>query len=630
MPFVPDKAYGGARRGFVPDRKRGATPGFVPDRPSTITATSNFIPDEERAVGLFGTKFGTKERPFPFLSPEVSEAAMIAAREPAKMARTGLSSLLQLAPKPETPSVGVNFLRQIPQVGAEFAAGMIEPESAIVGGLGKYVVGPVVRSGLFKETVNKGAKVVPDWLKRLTTYRFGQPEGYKELAEGRIVKIGLGGEKAKEVGQELSKDISRGKQLRTGQILKGGISTSQREAPLRTLAEKARTELTAKASEAVDEGLLNEDKFMANVKEYMPRLYRKYESAKSGLPELFGTKPQRVIGKRFLKKGEIPEPVREIMGEIKEPAYPVAKGIAQLTHDVETAKLFKSVAGNDEWTSDTAREGFVKIAGETKKLGALANKYVHPEIARDIQQILKIPGEFEKYFNDIVGAWKFGKVVLNPSTHARNMMSNSILLDMSGVELHQQPKLLGMAVKEMRSKGKYFTEAKESGLLGQEFVGGEIKGLLDNFDKPASTIFGKAMNVVRGTGQAAAKTYQAEEQLFKMAKFISERERGAGIKAATKEAEKWLFNYGKVSPAVEALRKSPLGAPFITFTSKAMPRVVETLANNPMRLYKYKILFDSMENVANQTLSFVCQVLQCLPTAKYKTSPMSAIYHYHL
>lgn len=571
---------------------------------------------EETADGLFGTKMGTRESPLPVVSDivgkltgvspqDASNAIMVAAREPGRLARKGFDFIPNV-PEAQHRSAALNFLQNLAggteKVAKEVTASMVDPESAVVAGAGE-ILRPLAKAPFVQKGIAKAGEFAAEklpTLSRFLTYRFGQPAAYKEMAEQRIANIGAGAEKAGETGTALSEGLSRAEQLRTGQILKGGVSVSAKEQPLRQIAKTARDQLTSLGSEAVSEGLLDQNTFLKNVKEYMPRLYRKYESAAGGgAAELFGSKPQRILGKRFLQREEIPEAVRSFMGEIKEPAYPVARGIAQLTHDVETAKLFRNVATNPDWASATPMKDFVQL-DSTKRLGALAGKYVHPEIARDINEIIKIPSTAEKVYKDILHAWKFGKVVLNPATHARNMMSNAILLDMSGVELHQQPALIARALKEVTSKGTFFKEAKEANLLGHEFSNTEIKGFIDNFDKPAETIFGKLMNIPKKSASFLGRTYQGEEQVFKLAKFIHGREAGLGVKEAADQAEKWLFNYDKVSPFIKKLRSHYAGAPFVTFTSKALPVVAETALKNPMKIYKYKILFDSMENMARE------------------------------
>lgn len=911
------------------------------------------VPEKKiKTPGLFGTSLGENTEWMSLL------------RTPANMARTGLGKVVDKIVPPQTPNsmilsnqdVTRNVLRTGLDVGAEFTASYADPETAVVAGLGKMVT-PILQSPIVKKGVEKVAAKIPDYLKRPVIYRFGQPEAYVEAAEGRINTIQKGAEKAKELGKNLSDGLSKAEQIRLGQIVKGGVSVSQREAPLRAAAGPAREELTRLGKQAVDEGLLSNETFLKNVETYMPRTYRKWEkkgyfqspmaqgakakldstklkefddaysktatpgeavetqfirnnldqfeetykaaakkemntqranlvsadlpktmdvqgrakftpelsgprhegssafaktyykkllndpdtkhldvaisaglsgagktsglklagpklddyaaiydtnlsnfksgqkiidqalesnptrnvsvfyterdpitsfidgvyyrfkthperrivpidayistmeskatvkklaeyyarnpkvkfrfidntgkkgSAKvvaidklpewkytkaevkerlnafieqkvatgeitesqakaftlsgrngsgdlrrisqgSGSPESaslspsnpqlepklktspfsspgismpaegssfatspikqFGSKPIRIIGQRFKQRGDIPEDVRTAMGEIKEPAYPVARGVAQLTHDVETAKLFNNVSKNPEWSSSVPKGDFVQISGTSKKLGSLSGKYVHPEIARDINDIVRVKGTAEKVYGDLLSKWKFGKVVLNPATHSRNMMSNSIMLDLSGVDLVSQPRILSKSLSELRSKGAYYKEAKDANLLGSEFVGGEIGKLLDNFEKPAETTFGKLLNVVRETGDKVGDIYQAEDQWFKLAKFISEREKGATVKEAAKEAEKWLFNYSKVSPAVDKLRKSPLGMPFITFTAKAAPRVLETAVKNPLRLYKYKMLFNAIEKIAQEKTGITDQEIKTI------------------
>lgn len=610
MPFVPDKTAG-----FVPDKPK-ATKGFIPDG---TAATSSFVHDTKAnsTEGLFGTKLGTAERPLwgtgllaravGVPKEDAATALLTAAREPGRRSREGFNTLTDtLLPATNSSSIVKSnsditrdVLRGMFQGAGDFMASSIDPESGLVAS-----IGPTVK--LFSTPVSKAAKYIggkiaekAPALARPFVYRFGQPELYKELADTRIGKIGLGAEKAQELGSQLSEGLSKVEQLRAAQIMKGSISVSKREAGLRKAALSAREELIRAGGEAVDQGLLNEDTYYNNLKTYMPRFYRAFEEKASGLSELFGSKPQRIGGQRFLKRGEITEEMRKFLGEIKEPAYPVARGIAQLTHDVETAKLFHAVADNPSWSSIKAVEGFTKMES-TKRLGPLAGKWVHPEIARDINEMIRVPTYAEKVYKDILHAWKFGKVVLNPATHARNMMSNAILMDLSGIELHQQPALLAKAAKEMANKGKYFTEAKDALLLGHEFSNAEIKGFIDNFAKPADTVIGKLLKIPAKIAKKTGGAYQTEEKVFKLAKYIHGREAGLGVKEAAQEAEKWLFNYDKVPPIVKALRNSPIGAPFVTFTSKALPVVAEAAVKNPMRLYKYKILFDSLENMARE------------------------------
>jgi len=330
----------------------------------------------------------------------------------------------------------------------------------------------------------------------------------------------------------------------------------------------------------------------------MPRLYtsKEYQS----LLTKFGLKKaERLDLSRFRQRKDIPPEIRKEMGEIMTPGYPVAKGIAQLTHDIETAKWFKGISQNSEWalpkgSKGTIPEGWQKLPSN-KKLGALSESYVHPEIFADLEQTIRIMNTPEKVWRKSLGAWKFGKVILSPKTHARNLMSNSILAHLGGMPMYEQPVYLTKAIKELRAKGGYWKQAMDEGLLGTTWAEHELTSLFSEAERQIKGI--KAESIPEKLGRIgviweesknlankAAKTYQAEEEWFKLAKFIHNIERNKMTpKLAAADAEKWLFNYGKVTKFQDAYRSKWYGAPFATFTFKALPRITEAAVKYPHR-----------------------------------------------
>jgi hypothetical protein len=403
------------------------------------------------------------------------------------------------------------------------------------------------------------------------------------------------------------------------QYMKGEIGPSTLSQNVLDVADDAKNEFIKLGKESVDLGLLPEEVYQKNVGTYLPRLYKTKEEITSGGIS-YPKKPIREDLSRFKARKDIPEDIRASMGEIIEAGYPTTKGLSQLRNTVETHKLFKNVSENPEWSTVSEelgkKLGFVKMA-EVKSLGPLSGKYVHPYIADDLNQIVSQKSGFEKVWGSMMGKWKYGKVVLNPSTHFRNMFSNSILSDMGGMGFVQQARILPKAAKEIWTKGPLYQELKNEGVIGSEFVGGEIKDLMTSFagqkgpllekiSKYSSTIGNKLLKFrdnTKGASDFLGKLYQSEEQVFKLGKYIRNRELGMTVKEAAKDAEKWLFNYEKVSPFIDKVRQSPLGSPFITFTSKAFPRVMETAMTNPLKLYKYKLLFDAIENKAQKELN---------------------------
>src|SRR3990167_3323936 len=716
--------------------------------------------------------------------------------------------------------------KTLTEICSEFAASTIDPASIALMGAGKAVSPILPKASAALDALT--TKHTPT-LKKMFTYRFGVDGKFQELDDARVKAIGDAIDKANELGKELSEGVSKTEQLRLGQILKGSVSTSEAEAPLRALATNARGTLDEMEKKAVDLGLIPknalnkytnaelaamrnkqaliddaadrletkgafpqkeaiiskakkidvvgktgqatklknvddritqfkvvmeelkdnlsaqefqgfeeimaredirrskvlqrvltrfekgslgeqemifarlkrmadglglqvgkinpEDLSVSHVQglikkierasgrfpgqtklvralrersselqnnivksytssgeKYVPRLYRvfenpkKYEIENANLPiindmgkgqsaaftELPQEQAQRVMdfagkgkstpvgigsnvkigGERFKARIADDDIYRRALGEIKELAYPVAKGVSQVGRDIANAEFFKDVAANSDWVSDTVKAGYKQMPSDPRKYGAVAGKYVKQNLAEDMEHTFRTKGTAQKVYEDLLSKYKFGKVILNPATHFRNMFSNSIMLDASGIVLHKQPKLLMRAATDLLQKGKYYKEIKtQTNLLGNEFFGGEITRFKDALFATADDgLLDRAMNTTRKMANVAGDVYQGEEQVFKTAQFIYGRDHGMSIKEAAANAEKWGFNYNKVSPFVEALRKMPLGSPFLTYSAKAIPRLVESAVKDPMRLYKYDLLFNAVENHSQEEL----------------------------
>lgn len=521
-----------------------------------------------------------------------------------------------------------------PPESIEEAAGAIERESPLFRGKGPqgtlYSNPLVAMAKLYSELVGrplweKGTallmRMTPEFVKRGLVTRYGQPAEYVEAAGARKTTIGLGLEAAEKTGARLTKDLSQLDQQALGKFYKGELS----EADLRQLrneprwndaieaAKEARAAMDSLGGEAVVQGLLSEQSFFRNYGKYMPRLYRKWEVNYETLLRRYAERrPTRLDLSRFKQRQDIPEHIRALMGEILEPGYPVAKGLAQIRYDVETAKLFNFVADHPEWAAEDLNTlwtqgknptDYVQMP-ETKKLGRLSGKYVHKYIADDLNQIVRVEADWQKITHQLITEWKTGKVILSPTTHARNMMSNTILAHLGGLPMARVD-LYYKALSEVARNGPMYQAAKKAGMVGRTFSAGELEGLLDSWNKSAATtvpqrlaeVMNETANVLRGKKRwegkvltqfeltkKAAKLYQAEEQWFKMAKVLHNLEQGMDLKAAVVDAEKWLFDYSEVPKWVDWSRRSPVGAPFLTFTYKALPRVLESAVVAPWRI----------------------------------------------
>lgn len=522
-----------------------------------------------------------------------------------------------------------------------------------------------------------GGKVVNRAL--LRDYRGNLPNtpGYLKSFDDMRTYQQVGREYAIDVGKRLQA-VSEADQLKMGEYIRGEIKDLPLE--LKGLGDEAKRTLYDLGKQAVDTGLLSEETFFKNAGKYMPRLYTKWEY--KSLLERYGLKkPIRLDLSRFKRRKDIPKEIREEMGEILTPGYPVAKGIMQLTHDIEMARFFNGIATNKQWAwtkeiqpdilvdvrSEWKRfkketkgdlkdavsmlqdewpnlnislakskkgrkylkiesiepipEGFKQLPSN-KKLGALSESYVHPEIFKDIQEAIRIIETPERIWRKALGAWKFGKVIISPKTHFRNtFFSNPLLAHLGGLPLYEQPWYLGRAAREMSRQGNYYLAARKQGLLKMTWTNQELRELFDVVESQmggikASSIpeklgiIGEVWSKTKAIGRKAAKLYEAEEQWYKMAKFIHNVERkGMSYKDAAADAEKWLFNYGKLTRFQEKYRSMPYGAPFATFTFKALPRIAESMIKTPWRWALPSYIIYKLEQAAAKHFEDTTKVL---------------------
>jgi len=437
--------------------------------------------------------------------------------------------------------------------------------------------------------VGKGLAKVPaikksgDVLGRMFIYRHGQDKLYREIAERSIKNIAIGQQNVLKIAEPLTK-------LDAG--IQRTIATARKLGKLDSLspdilakAKPAFNKLDELGAQAVKVGLLDKATYDKNVGKYIARLYRTKEVGKKALTPFAKAKPKRIDISRFMKKKDIPDIVRESLGEILEAGYPTAKSLVQLTSAVEQAKLFNVVA--KKWGSNVLKSGFEKLP-VSKRLGNLSGMYIPKAIFDDIQEILRPTGGLGK---KIVAGFKYGKVILNPATHSRNIMSNFILNNFEGLNPTRLD-IYGEAAKQLATKGKWYKEATKEGLGLNTFAAQEIKNILFGPE------VGKLKRGTRKVMDKIADLYQKEENFAKMAQYIFQRKKGLVPTEAWKVAERATFNYTQVTPFIRKLRESLFGFPFITFTYKVTPQVLKTVIKSPTKISNIGKIKTAIENLS--------------------------------
>ena len=337
-----------------------------------------------------------------------------------------------------------------------------------------------------------------------------------------------------------------------------------------------------------------------------------------------GTWEARKTGKTTTLWRDYTKAEREKMGELVDARYTIAKTFMLMANDLSTGRFFKEVSEKEEWTRSKPppdhqwKEGseygrywndpeiqWVKVpdtniaqTGGKKRWGALAGKYVRAEIWRDLNEvnIANTPGPWRK----LLTQWKKNKTARNPVVHMNNVMSNVMLMDLADVRGQD----LVAGIKAFVKGDANYTEARDNGAFGGDMVSQELrdevlKPILEEIAKQqaggvnpflakagmAGVVADKLWTWAKAVDNGMLRAYQMEDQIFRMATYMRRREQGESAAVAAQNARDQFLNYDIRAPWVVAMRNTLL--PFISYTYRAVPKLMETIAHRPWKLAKY-------------------------------------------
>ena len=281
------------------------------------------------------------------------------------------------------------------------------------------------------------------------------------------------------------------------------------------------------------------------------------------------------------------------------------------------------------------------------KYGKLAGKYLPGPIWNDVRQTVGFRFKpFGETYAAILSAWKTSKTALSPAVHMNNVMANLVMADWHDVTAGHMVKALRVILGANEREGKgilgrtgnaaarlgmvdrqaaqeilnRFSESggtigtwmtselqkeqlepllaaleKEIGTVGQQQVG--QVGAMVALQKLMQLRFPSAWEAFKPTLAGKALTtearnlmamYEAEDQVFRLAKWLKEKEDGASDIQAGKSARKSFLDYHINAPWIQAMRSSAF--PFISFTYRAVPMMLEIAAKKPHKLMKLALL----------------------------------------
>ena len=247
---------------------------------------------------------------------------------------------------------------------------------------------------------------------------------------------------------------------------------------------------------------------------------------------------------------------------------------------------------------DTSK--YVKVPN-TARYGNMRGLYVMKDIWTDINGLglagnptwgkwLQWSGRAQKVF-------KYTKVPMNIPTQVRNIVSNTVLLNVSGTNMLKIPFVVSQAVHDVSTNGKYMQIARKYGLESTTFASEELVKIDRELSKIKSDrksfegMWARTKVFFDNYLDVGGRAYQKTEVLFKVAKIIDLMENHGKTEAeAAKLANEALLDYSNVSQGIRLLRTMPLGSPFVTFNLKAAAQMVRNLKQHPFAVGKYVAL----------------------------------------
>lgn len=294
---------------------------------------------------------------------------------------------------------------------------------------------------------------------------------------------------------------------------------------------------------------------------------------------------------------------------------------------VEASERMRDAFAPHEWV----RVPDAKISGTSVlKYGKLAGRYLPGPVWNDLRQVVA-GGRFKPFgetYAKILSMWKTSKTALSPAVHMNNVMSNFVMADWHDVRATHVSKALRILLAASQKRGgvadreaaeavmhRYMDSGGDAGSwVTQEISRDQIQPLLEALEKEMATgeasteaqvgvfsalqhalhlrfpqawdaaVASRAGKTAAAAGGALIDLYQAEDDVFRLAAWLAAKEQGATDLEAGKRARKSFLDYSINAPWINAMRASAW--PFLSFTYRAVPMLLETAARKPHKLMK--------------------------------------------
>lgn len=286
---------------------------------------------------------------------------------------------------------------------------------------------------------------------------------------------------------------------------------------------------------------------------------------------------------------------RDDMGEIRDAMFRFVMGYNKSQRDLALGRLYENLATS--YASRVEKPGYVKVPSTTiedtanvRRYGKLGGKWVPKEVMDQLSTFdTSMQNDLLKMYLKGLSMWKEGKTVLNPVSHANNVLSNLTMAHFAGVSYWDAGKYAG-AVRDLVKGDPMVDEAKEAGLFGGTFNRSELmdqlpeqlKAMAQMSESKAGLAADRIWNAMSFfLRKPAGKAYEAEDLFFRYLIYRDARKRGVDVEDAVDWSQNFIFTYDDLPKGARLARDFAL--PFFSYTYKVVPVLARTALEHPMR-----------------------------------------------
>ena len=325
------------------------------------------------------------------------------------------------------------------------------------------------------------------------------------------------------------------------------------------------------------------------------------------------SRPLHRVGSIFEKRNEaLPKEIRELLGERMDPLTNYVNTVSKLSRTLISNQMYEDMIdfGMGKFISDpTLDDPEISMMGqevnnklEGKKWGPLDGKFVDNEMLDVLKFYDDADGEMglaTKAWMTFVFATKKAATVYNPATHAVNLFGNSYFSLLNGhtspAKFFESFRVAAGQITNLNGKERqaFYEELISLGVVDSSASLAEIveigKDLIKEgvdmnkiMDKLGNRMAGKSAKFLLATAgkadKVATSAYQAEDDLFKIFGYLSEKAKYMEAGLSEKESKSRAVrntanlypNYGRIPAIIRAIGRNNFVGTFVSFTSESI------------------------------------------------------------